>query len=55
MQYHLSEQDFKSAFGTSIHEYRAMPKWQQNNLKKKLDLFWTRVLVHLAQPVCVCV
>lgn len=36
---HLSEEDFQKVLGISIHEYRGLPQWKKNNLKKKVDLF----------------
>jgi len=36
---YLSEDDFKKVFEISVQEFRALPKWKQGNLKKKVDLF----------------
>ena len=39
LQTYLTEEDFLEVFGISVHDYKAMPKWKQDNLKKKVDLF----------------
>ena len=39
LQMYLTEEDFKSAMGVTVHEYKALPAWKQNNLKKKAGLF----------------
>jgi hypothetical protein len=36
---HLSEEDFQKVFGMSIHDYRPLPQWKKNNLKKSVDMF----------------
>ncbi|XP_071440008.1 advillin-like [Hetaerina americana] len=38
-EYHLSEEDFKTAFNMSFSEYEAFPGWKKDNLKKKAGLF----------------
>jgi len=42
---YLSEDDFKKVFEISVQEFRALPKWKQGNLKKKVDLFWVETRV----------
>ena len=39
LQTYLTEEDFLEVFGISVHDYKAMAKWKQDNLKKKVDLF----------------
>ena len=39
LQTYLSEEDFEKVFGMSIHQFRGIPKWKQNDLKKKKELF----------------
>lgn len=36
---HLTEEEFSKVFGMSIHDYRPLPQWKKNGLKKKVDLF----------------
>ena len=38
-QNYLTEEEFKTVFGMSFQEFRGKPKWKQNDLKKKVDLF----------------
>ena len=38
-QLHLTEEEFNKVFGMSIHDYRPLPQWKKNNLKKSVDLF----------------
>ena len=39
LQVHLTEEEFSKVFGMSTHEYRPLPQWKKNNIKKKVDLF----------------
>lgn len=39
LQTYLTEEDFQEVFGISVFEYKALPKWKQDNLKKKVDLY----------------
>lgn len=39
LQMYLTDEDFLEVFGISVHDYKAMPKWKQENLKKKVGLF----------------
>lgn len=39
LQTYLTEEDFQDVFGISVHEYKALPKWKQDNLKKKVNLY----------------
>jgi len=36
---YLTEEDFKSVLGVSMNEYKALPAWKKNDLKKKAGLF----------------
>jgi len=36
---YLTEEEFNKVFEMSVQEFRALPKWKQGNLKKKVDLF----------------
>ena len=36
---YLTEEEFNKVLGMSVQEFRALPKWKQGNLKKKVDLF----------------
>lgn len=39
MQVYLTEEDFKVVFGMTVHEFKGLPKWKQNDMKKKAKLF----------------
>ncbi|XP_054284246.1 villin-1-like isoform X2 [Macrosteles quadrilineatus] len=36
---HLSRDDFSSTFGMSFEHFNSLPKWRQDNLKKKVGVF----------------
>lgn len=39
LQTYLSEEEFKSIFSTTKEEFYKLPRWKQDLLKKKFDLF----------------
>ena len=39
LQTYLSEEEFQKVLGVTIHEFKSMPKWKQNDFKKKAGLF----------------
>ena len=39
VQVYLSEEEFQKVFNITVHEFKAMPKWKQNDLKKGVGLF----------------
>lgn len=39
LQTYLTEDDFLIVFGINVHDYKALPKWKQDKLKKRVDLF----------------
>lgn len=38
-QDYLSDRDFERLLGTSRFEFQQLPKWRQNDIKKKAGLF----------------
>ena len=39
VQIYLTEEEFQKVFDITIHEFKGMPAWKRNDMKKKVGLF----------------